>query len=125
MTDSLKEYVEKQSEFLLKTADLEYALLNLSGEVGELLGLFAKHRLKGRSFDELLKLVHSPEFQSDEELRKKLIGELGDVFFFSILCIIRCGFTPEFIAQQNIDKLTERLKNNTIIGNGDIERTKL
>lgn len=85
----------------LPTADENYALFNLSGEVGELHSLIAKS---------------IRDSKLDMELVKK---ELGDILWCLAAVVGDCGFTLEEVARENLTKLQKRQKNNTLQGNGD------
>jgi NTP pyrophosphatase (non-canonical NTP hydrolase) len=100
----LNEYMHDAMSFRLPTAGMEYALLNLPGEVGELLSLEAKLIRDGGNMD------------THKDLVKK---ELGDILWCLTAVAKDYGFTLEDIAKGNIQKLTSRKANNTIQGNGD------
>ena len=85
----------------LPTADENYALFNLSGEVGELHSLIAKS---------------IRDSKLDMELVKK---ELGDILWCLAAVVGDCGFTLEEVARANLEKLQKRKQNNTLQGNGD------
>lgn len=85
----------------LPTADENYALFNLSGEVGELHSLIAKSIRDNKL---------------DMELVKK---ELGDILWCLAAVVGDCGFTLEEVARANLEKLQKRKKNNTLQGSGD------
>ena len=85
----------------LPTADENYALFNLSGEVGELHSLIAKSIRDNKL---------------DMELVKK---ELGDILWCLAAVVGDCGFTLEDVAETNLEKLQKRKKNNTLQGSGD------
>lgn len=90
--------------FRLPSANSDYALLNLAGEVGELMSLEAKLIRDGRHMDIHLALVEK---------------ELGDILW--CLAAIAADYKMDLgdIANENIRKLTIRKQNNTIQGNGD------
>ena len=85
----------------LSSADENYALLNLSGEVGELHSLIAKSIRDGKL---------------DMDLVKK---ELGDILWCLAAVAADCGFTLEDVAQTNLTKLQKRKKDKTLQGSGD------
>jgi NTP pyrophosphatase (non-canonical NTP hydrolase) len=89
--------------YRLHTADKEYALLNIGGEVGELLSLEAKAKRDG------MLLTH-------EQNAKK---ELGDILWHVAALAADYGFTLEEVALSNINKLSERARKGTIKGSGD------
>jgi NTP pyrophosphatase (non-canonical NTP hydrolase) len=89
--------------FRLPSASVLYALLNLTGEVGELMSLEAKALRDGSKSDYL------------QQAKK----ELGDILWCLTAVASDYGFTLEDIAIGNIEKLANRKTNNTIQGNGD------
>lgn len=84
----------------LPTADENYALFNLSGEVGELHSLIAKSIRDNKL---------------DMELVKK---ELGDILWCLAAVVGDCGFTLEEVAEANLTKLAKRQKKGTLTGSG-------
>lgn len=90
--------------FRLPSAGTTYALLNLSGEVGELHSLLAKSLRDG------------PQ-SNHKELVKK---ELGDILWCLTAVADDHGFNLEEVATGNMDKLTSRKLRNTIQGSGDL-----
>jgi NTP pyrophosphatase (non-canonical NTP hydrolase) len=85
----------------LNTANAQYALLNLSGEVGELHSLVAKKIRDGKI---------------DMDLVKK---ELGDVLWCLAAVVEDFGFTLEDVAKANLTKLQKRQSRGTLTGSGD------
>ena len=85
----------------LSTADEQYALYNLSGEVGELHSLVAKKIRDGKI---------------DLELVKK---ELGDILWCLAAVVGDFGFTLEEVARANLAKLQKRQSRGTLTGSGD------
>ena len=94
----------KAMSFRLPSANSEYALLNLAGEVGELLSLEAKLIRDGASFG---------------DHRTNVRKELGDILWCLTAVADDYNLDLSEIAQTNIDKLTSRKANNTIKGSGD------
>lgn len=99
----LNEYMHGALSFRLPSATALYALMNLSGEVGELMSLEAKAIRDGAKSDYL------------HQAKK----ELGDILWCLTAVASDYGFTLEDIAIGNIEKLANRKTNNTIQGNGD------
>jgi len=87
------------------SADEAYALLGLSGEVGEVHSLIAKQ----------IRDHHLTE----DELRLNLKKELGDVLWFISAIADDFGLSLTEIAQANIEKLKKRKASGTIQGSGD------
>lgn len=86
----------------LPTADQLYAREGLAGEVGELLGYFAKCRRDGKIVD-----------------RDHVKKELGDTLWFITAIAQDFGFSLEAIAQGNLDKLYDRKDRGVLQGSGD------
>ena len=107
---TLNGYQAAQIPLLLDTATVDYALLNLAGEVGELMAPFAKAKLKALSVDQLM---------SDPDKRKEIIGEIGDVLFMISLVALKVGVSLEDAANGNLSKLTKRKAEGKIIGSGN------
>lgn len=87
----------------LPSADSEYAVLNLAGEVGELMSLMAKARRDGRKFD------------YDQNIKK----ELGDIMWSVAIIALDNGWSLQDIIDGNIYKLAGRKAAGTLQGSGD------
>lgn len=98
----LSDYQEDAMSFRLPSANEPYALLGLSGEVGELHSYFAKIIRDGGVMD----MAH---------IKK----ELGDILWFVAAIAEDCGFGLDEIALVNLDKLNSRKNRNKIQGSGD------
>lgn len=96
-------YQKKARRSRLKTADAAYALLNLTGEVGELNSLVAKAMRDGHEID-----------------LEKVKLELGDILWHVAAISDDFQMSLESIAKANIKKLTDRKKSGKIKGSGDI-----
>lgn len=99
----LNDYQAEAMSFRLPSATPDYALFNLSGEVGELHSLIAKAIRDGAKFD--------------FELQVK--KELGDVLWCLTAVAMDYGYTLEDVAQSNINKLSKRKQDGTLNGSGD------
>lgn len=99
----MNDYQAEAMSFRLPSANDVYALLGLSGEVGELHSLMAKAVRDG------------PKVDIQQNIKK----ELGDVLWFVAAIAADNGWTLEDIANSNIAKLSVRKINNTIQGSGD------
>lgn len=86
----------------LPTADLEYCIMNLAAEAGEVAGIFAKARRDEKLID-----------------KDNLCKELGDVCWQVAAVAHLSGLTLEEILEANLIKLAKRQKNNTLQGSGD------
>lgn len=100
---TLNEYQKKAMSFRLPSADADYAILNLGGEVGELMGLLAKALRDGEK----------PDFLSS--LRR----ELGDILWHVAAVAKDFDFSLEDIAVGNVDKLASRKERGALQGSGD------
>jgi len=87
-----------------ENALLNYALLGLVGEAGELANTWKKYYRDGLDLDDVI---------------DKLGTELGDVLWYVSQLAIELGFDLEFLAQANLSKLADRQKRNVISGSGD------
>lgn len=105
MNYSLNDYQAKAMEFRLPTADQAYALLGLTGEVGELNSLIAKSLRDG--------------MQRNLEFTDKMVKELGDILWFVAAIAYDLNVSLEAIAAENLLKLQGRKDRDTISGNGD------
>lgn len=90
---------------LANSQSIDYLLLGLLGEAGELANKYKKV-IRG---DKQL----SPEMLSDMQ------KELGDCLWYIDRLAEALGANLEVIAENNIVKLGLRKKNNTIMGDGD------
>lgn len=98
----LNRYQDAAMAYRLPTADEAYALLGLSGEVGELHSHVAK-AIRDRT-------------DIDIEHMKK---ELGDILWFVAAIAYDTELSLQEIAEANILKLQGRRLRNTIGGSGD------
>ena len=98
------EYQIKAMSFRLKSADDIYAMMNLAGEVGELLSLEAKGRRDGYNL---------------ADYKENLKKELGDILWCVAAIAEDNCIDLEEIAIENIVKLESRKARNKIQGNGD------
>lgn len=83
-----------------------YPVLGLTNEAGEVAGKIKKlFRDKGGvvNYDDLLAVK----------------AELGDVFWYLAQCATALGLSLEEIAQENLDKLADRMARGKIQGSGD------
>jgi NTP pyrophosphatase (non-canonical NTP hydrolase) len=99
----MNEYQDKAMSYRLETATTMYALLNLSGEVGELHSHLAKRIRDGGG-----------EFIGD-----LIAKEMGDILWCLAALANDYGLTLSEIAEMNIEKLESRKQRNTLQGSGD------
>lgn len=103
MSYTLNDYQAEAQSVRLLSAGPQYALLGLSGEVGELHSVVAKAIRDGR------------KYEYDQNIKK----ELGDVLWFIAAIAADHGFTLEEVAIANINKLKDRKDRGTLQGSGD------
>lgn len=103
MIHTLNDYQAKALSFRMESANEQYAVENLAGEVGELFSLRAKAIRDGRKFD------------YEQNVKK----ELGDILWSVAAIAADNGFTLADIANGNIIKLESRSSRNVLGGSGD------
>ena len=86
----------------LPTADLQYAVLNLAGEAGEVTSKLAKSRRDKEPID-----------------REAFALECGDVMWSLALIAEEIGISMAEMAQINLDKLASRKARGMLGGSGD------
>lgn len=99
---NLNQYQREAMSFRLPSANHDYALLGLVGEVGELHSAVAKALRDGKTLD-----------------MTNVGKELGDILWFVAALADDYGFDLEYIAKKNIEKLSARKCKGTIQGSGD------
>ena len=118
----LNEYQAKAAEFAVYSS-LDYPLLALGEEVGELQGKVAKYvRKNGCSADlALIDASPNPAINGGEaaKLHDDLISEAGDVLWNPTNLLNDLGVSLEDCAKANIDKLESRKQRDVIVGEGD------
>jgi NTP pyrophosphatase (non-canonical NTP hydrolase) len=100
------EYQEQAMTTRTPTANSAYALLGLSGEVGEVHSLFAKQ-------------IRDEHLDDDDEFLLQMKKELGDVLWFIAAIAKDFDINLSDIAKTNIEKLKKRKESGTIQGSGD------
>jgi NTP pyrophosphatase (non-canonical NTP hydrolase) len=101
---NLTQYQIDAMSFRLPSSDATYALLNLPGEVGELLSLEAKLIRDGGNLT-----LH----------RDSVTKELGDILWCVAAIAADYKIDLQTVAEVNIHKLNSRKARNTINGSGD------
>lgn len=99
---NINQYQYEARKTRLPTANRDYALLGLAGEVGELYSLLAKSIRDEKPLDVL-------------SLKK----EVGDCVWFLAAIADDYGFTLADVLEVNLKKLNKRQKDNTLTGSGD------
>jgi NTP pyrophosphatase (non-canonical NTP hydrolase) len=78
-----------------RTSDLSYHTLGLAGEAGE-------------TANKVKKMIRDNGGVIDDNFRQQIKDELGDVLWYLTACAEELGETLASIAENNVDKLTER-----------------
>jgi NTP pyrophosphatase (non-canonical NTP hydrolase) len=99
----LAEYHFKAMTTRLPSASAYYTLLNLGGEVGELMSLEAKAVRDGPK----------------ETHRDNVLKELGDILWHVAAIADDYGFSLEHVAAMNLQKLASRQERGVLEGSGD------
>jgi NTP pyrophosphatase (non-canonical NTP hydrolase) len=112
------QYQEAAHKFALY-GNPEYAYAGLAEECGEVLGKRAKFiRKHGGISPDTAKGWESLRGDIDSYITD-IKKELGDVLWMVAEIATTNGLSLDEIMQHNIEKLSDRLKRNVIIGNGD------
>jgi NTP pyrophosphatase (non-canonical NTP hydrolase) len=85
-------------------AALNYVLVALGGEAGEVLNKWKKYLRDGTSLDELYPLI---------------ADELGDILWYCARAALEMGYSFSDVADQNLFKLENRQKREVLSGSGD------
>ena len=88
-----------------KEVEMEYLMLGLANEVGEVLGKYKKY-LRG---DKMIR----------QDFEKALVSELGDVMWYFVRICDMLDVTLYEVMLDNIHKLNDRMLKGTIKGDGD------
>lgn len=116
----LNEYQEKAAEFAVYDT-LDYPLLALGEEVGELQGKVAKYVRKDKTnaHEALCDAMDPVLNDRPQVLRDSIAKEAGDVLWNLSNLLEDLNMTLEDVATANIEKLESRQKRNVICGEGD------
>lgn len=85
-------------------AAINYNVLALSGEVGEIAGKWSKYYRDELPLDVVLKLIRA---------------EIGDVLWHLTRLALEVEYDLDDVALDNLDKLQARKKDGTLTGSGD------
>jgi len=96
----------KQTAIYPREKALEYCVLGLVGEAGEIA-------------NKVKKIIRDYEGQVSEDMKKDLSKEYGDVLWYIARGLDELGFDMGEIMKENIDKLLDRKKRGVIGGSGD------
>ena len=86
-----------------KEREMDYLMIGLANEVGELLGKYKK-------------MIRGDETTQSFE---GWVGELGDIMWYFVRICDVLDVTLYEVMVQNVDKLNKRMKRNLIKGDGD------
>lgn len=101
---NLNEYQMLAMRFRLKSANTDYAFMNLAGEAGEVLSLRAKAIRDTADYS---------------EFKDSLTKELGDVLWHIAAIASDFNLDLKEVATTNLNKLESRKARNVIQGHGD------
>ena len=102
--ETYKQFTRNTAQYP-KEVEMEYLMLGLANEVGEVLGKYKKY-LRG---DVLIQ----------QDFEQKLISEMGDVMWYFVRICDMLDVTLYEVMTRNITKLHARVKKGTIKGDGD------
>lgn len=85
---------------------LEYAILGLTSEAGEIAGAYKK-------------IIRDKDGVLDADAFANLSKELGDVLWYAAAVARELGTTLEVVGQMNLNKLASRQARGTLQGSGD------
>ncbi len=83
-----------------------YPTLGLSGEAGEVA-------------DKVKKVIRDKDGIFDDETRRKIILELGDVLWYVAQLALELGYSLDDVAEFNLSKLMSRAQRGKLGGDGD------
>lgn len=89
-----------------KFKDTLHWVLGINGEAGEIA-------------EKVKKIIRDKDGKINDEDRKELAKEIGDVLWYLAVFADQLGFSIDDIAQQNLDKLQSRKKRGVLGGAGD------
>ncbi len=99
-----KEFTRRTAQYP-KKVEMEYLMLGLANEVGEVLGKYKKY-LRG---DKVIQ----------QDFEKALVDEMGDVLWYFVRICDMLDVTLYEVMARNINKLSKRVVEGTIKGDGD------
>lgn len=104
----LNEYQQKALETAVYPTEYKviYPALGLTGEAGE-------------TADKVKKVIRDRQSQFDDNSKKEIAKELGDVLWYIAALSYDIGYTLENIAEMNYAKLCSRKDRGMIHGSGD------
>ena len=97
-----KKFTQETAQYP-KGRELDYLMIGLANEVGELLGKYKK-------------MIRGDETKQSFE---GWVGELGDIMWYFVRICDVIDVTLYEVMVQNVEKLNNRMKRNLIKGDGD------
>lgn len=91
----------KQTAVYPKQTALEYLVLGLNGEAGEVANVYKKY-IRSRGRDGL------DATDTFRETHERMVDEIGDCLWYVALLADELGLNLSALAQQNLDKLNRR-----------------
>lgn len=104
--DTYEEFVKNTAIYPDKETDLTYPALGLSGEAGEYC-------------NKVKKVIRDKNNEVDEETRKAMLNELGDVIWYVARNAQVLGSSLNELMQINFYKLADRQIRGELQGDGD------
>jgi NTP pyrophosphatase (non-canonical NTP hydrolase) len=105
-TFNLYQFEASTTAIYPKERGLEYTILGLCNEAGELAGVYKK-------------AIRDNNGEVSDEIVSKLDKELGDVLWYACQIAEELGITLEMVARRNIGKLKSRQERGVLGGSGD------
>lgn len=107
-TVGISQYPYEVGKYAIYPGDrgIEYLILGLASEAGEVAGKFKK-------------IIRDKDGVMDAETRSAMADEVGDVLWYVTMLSMELGFTLDQIADRNASKLRSRSERNAIKGDGD------
>lgn len=104
--DDYQKESRKTAIYPNKGSNFIYPVLGLVGETGEVA-------------EKVKKVIRDKEGKIDEETRKEIAKELGDVLWYLSNFSTELGISLQEVAQINLEKLFSRMERNKLHGSGD------
>lgn len=102
--------------------NLVYCTVAMSGEIGEFANK-VKKLMRSYGLSEGVSLDILIMKPKSRKIIEGLIHELGDILWYAAMSARELNVTLDQVAEANIHKLSQRVKNNAIEGEGDGNRS--
>lgn len=86
--------------------NIVYPVLGVNGEAGEVA-------------EKVKKIIRDKHGAWDDQDRDAIAKEIGDILWYCAALCSEFGLSMTTVAENNIEKLNKRMKNNTLHGEGD------